>query len=104
MELLKERHGTYIKTVIDIERRICSSGAEWHADSEKILIEDGSKQSHLWGGGIEMMTGIIDYNSFINLRVNQNNTSHEIQDPNTRKNYEELTRYFFGEFLGEIKS
>jgi len=31
----------------------------------------------------------------INIRPSQGNTSNEIQDPQTRKNFEELTKYFF---------
>lgn len=32
-------------------------------------------------------------------KLNDNNTSNEIQDPNIRKVYEELTKFFFQEDL-----
>jgi hypothetical protein len=86
---------TYIKTVIDINQKICSAGANRHFESEKILIEQGSNQSNLWGGGIDLDTLIIDNNSVINIRPNDNNSSNEIQDPDKRKQFEELSRYFF---------
>jgi len=92
---LRERFDTYIKTVIDIERKVCSAGCDRHYDSEEILINQGSRQSDLWGGGIDIETKIIDFNSFINIRPKENNTSNEIQDESIRKTYEELTKYFF---------
>ncbi|MEK7168809.1 MAG: DUF5674 family protein, partial [Patescibacteria group bacterium] len=95
IEKLKELFDVYIKTVIDIENKVCSAGADRHFDSEKILLEQGFKQSNLWGGGIDLGTKTIDCNSFINVRPLDNNTSNEIQDPNLRKKFEDLTKYFF---------
>ena len=86
---------TYIKTVIDIDREVCSAGANRHFESEKILLEQGSNQSNLWGGGIDLDTLIIDNNSVINIRPNDENNSNEIQDPNKRRRFEELSQYFF---------
>lgn len=94
---LKELFGVYIKTVIDIERNTCSAGADRHFESEKILLEGGSKQSNLWGGGIDIETKIIDCNSFINIRPKDKNTSNEIQDQKLRMRFEELSKYFFKE-------
>ena len=95
----QEQFEVYIKTVIDIEKKICSAGADRHFESEQLLLEAGSKQSDLWGGGIDLATKIIDFNSFINIRPNDNNTSNEIQDGDIRNKYEELTRFFFKEVL-----
>lgn len=95
IEKVKELFDVYIKTVIDVERKICSAGADRHFDSEKILLENGSRQSDLWGGGIDLETKIIDCNSFINVRPLNKNTSNEIQDADLRKKFEELTKYFF---------
>ena len=44
IEKVKEVFEVYIKTVIDVEKKICSAGASIHADSEKILLEQGSLQ------------------------------------------------------------
>ena len=93
--VLREQFGTYIKTVIDVEKRICSAGCDRHFESEKILLDQGSNQNDLWGGGIDLETKIVDCNSMINIRPTQNNASNEILDPGLRKKYEELTKYFF---------
>lgn len=97
IEKLKELFDVYIKTVIDIKNKICSAGADRHYESEEILLENGSNQSDLWGGGVDLETKIIDCNSFINVRTADNNTSNEIQNPKIRKKFEDSTKYFFKE-------
>lgn len=92
---LRQQFDVYIKTVIDIEKRVCSAGCDRHFESEQILLGQGSKQEHIWGGGIDGETKIIDFNSFINIRPQQNNTSNEIQNETVRNQYETLTKYFF---------
>ena len=99
IEKLKEKFEVYIKTVIDIKREICSAGCDRHFESEQILLKEGSKQTDLWGGGIDLETKLIDCNSFINIRPNDKNTSNEIQDPEVRKKFESLTKHFFKEIL-----
>ncbi len=95
IEQLKEHFYVYIKTVIDLNKKICSAGADRHFESEKILLSNGSNQKDLWGGGLDLETKITDCNSFINIRPSDNNTSNEIQDPQIRKEFEELTKFFF---------
>ena len=75
----------YVKTVIDINNKTCSAGCDRHFESEKILLDQGSRQSDLWGGGIDLATGIIDFNSFINIRPNDNNDSKEILDSEVKE-------------------
>lgn len=95
IQQLREQFDSYIKTVIDIEKKICSAGCDRHFESEKILLDQGSKQDDVWGGGIDLETKTIDGNSFINIRSTQGNTSNEIQRPGIRKSFEEITKYFF---------
>lgn len=97
IQKLKEIFDVYIKTVIDVDNKVCSAGMNRHFEGEKILIEQGAKQSDIWGGGIDLETKVIDFNSFINIRPNNNNMSNEIQDAEIRKTYEELTKFFFKE-------
>src|SRR5258706_12481477 len=87
IEKLKEKFDMYIKTVIDVEKKVCSAGCDRHFESENILLDLGSKQENIWGGGIDLETKVIDYNSFINIGASQQNTSNEIQDESIRKEY-----------------
>lgn len=97
VEKLREVFDVYIKTVIDVEKKICSAGCNRHFESEELLLKDGSIQSDLWGGGVDLETKIVDFNSFINIRPTDKNTSNEIQDAEIRNKYEELTKFFFKE-------
>lgn len=96
---LREVFDVYIKTVIDVKQKVCSAGMDKHFEGEKILLKQGSSQSDIWGGGIDLETKIIDYNSFINIRPSVKNPSNEILDPEIRKAYKDLTEYFFQEVL-----
>lgn len=96
---LKEQFEVYIKTVIDIEKKVCSAGMDRHFEGERILLQLGSEQKNLWGGGIDLETKEIDFNSFINIRPRDNNTKNEIQSEVIKKIYKELTEYFFKEML-----
>lgn len=95
IEKLKEYFDVYIKTVIDIKKKICSAGCDRHFESEKILLDQGSNQSDLWGGGIDLETKIVDCNSFINIKPSEKNSSNEILDQSVRKKFEDITKYFF---------
>lgn len=82
----------YIKLVVDIEREILTGGADRHFDEEKALLDDGSKQADLWGGGVDLETGIIDYNSVINLRPNQDNPSRDILSKDARNKFATIVK------------
>ncbi|MCL5783842.1 MAG: DUF5674 family protein [Patescibacteria group bacterium] len=62
IEKVKEQFDVYIKTVIDIDKKICSAGMDRHFEGEEVLLDQGSKQSDIWGGGIDLETKTIDFN------------------------------------------
>ena len=99
IEQLKKQFEVYIKTVIDLGKRVCSAGMDRHFEGEQILLKQGSKQSDIWGGGVDLETKEIDYNSFINIRPRDNNTKNEIQNEEIKEKYRNLTEYFFKEIL-----
>ena len=99
IDKLKEQFQVYIKTVIDIKNKICSAGMNRHFEGEHILLQQGSNQSDLWGGGLDLETKEIDFNSFINIRPQDNNSKNEIQDPQIKSIYETLTQFFFQNIL-----
>ena len=87
---LSEDIDGYIKVVVDIRRKILSAGGKLHTDGEALLLGDGSKQVDLWGGGVDLETGEIDFDSLINLRPNQGNTSREVLNQDIRKQMENI--------------
>lgn len=90
LERIGEDLNGYVKVTVDIKRGILAAGGALHVDAEKLLLEDGSKQSDVWGGGIDFETGEVDFDSLINLRPAQKNTSREVLDQNIRKKMEEI--------------
>jgi hypothetical protein len=60
-----------------------AAGGEKHVDAERLLLEDGSRQEDLWGAGLDLETGEMDFDSVINLRPTQNR-SREILDEGIR--------------------
>jgi hypothetical protein len=74
----------YIKIVVDVRRKILAAGGEKHVDGERLLLEAGSLQEDLWGAGLDLETGEMDFDSLINLRPMQNR-SREILDEEIRK-------------------
>lgn len=87
-EIALERFGDLVKAVVDVERKIMSVGAELHSDEEAQLLENGSKQKDLWG--INLYPDLpadkwIEFDSMINLRPGQNNSSRGVEDEQIRK-------------------
>ena len=93
--LASENYPHYIKVVVDIERGILAAGGEWHADAEAVLLENGSKQVDLWGGGVDLITKDIEFTSLINTRPGVSN-SQEVLDMTIRRKMEEIIRRLFG--------
>ena len=95
IDQLKAEFEVYIKTVIDVQRKICCAGMDRHFEGEQILLKQGSLQKDIWGGGLDLETKEIDFNSFINIRPRDNNPKNEIQSEATKAQYKSLTEYFF---------
>ncbi len=72
-----------VKAVVDIRREIMVVDADLHADEEKLLLENGSKQENLWGINLYPdLNGkdFVEFDSMINLRPSQNNRSRGVED------------------------
>ena len=81
----QNEYGDYVKLTIDVEKGWVMVGCILHADGEKILLEKGSRQNDIWGGGINLQTKDIDATAVLNLRPKLNNSSLEILDPHRRQ-------------------
>ena len=82
--IAKEVFGNLVKAVVDIEKEIMVINGELHSDEEALLLENDSKQENLWG--INLYPGIkddswIEFDSIINIRPSQNNSSRGIENP-----------------------
>jgi hypothetical protein len=82
----------YIKVVVDTQKEILEGGGERHFDGEQLLLNAGSKQVNLWGGGVDLASAEIDYNSIINLRPNQDNPSRDILSIEIRSRFDKVVK------------
>lgn len=92
-EMAKKRFGTLVKAVVDIELEIMVIDAELHADEEALLIENGSKQSNLWG--INIYPDLpndkwLEFDSMINLKPTENNTSRGVENEQIREKIKQI--------------
>jgi hypothetical protein len=89
-----------VKYVVDVERRVAAIGGELHADAEKLLLEEGSRQADLWGANYYPGRGAedcIEYTSLINIRPSQGNRSMLIEDGGIKERVREITFALIGE-------
>ena len=79
--------GDMIKAVVDIRRDVMALGAELHADEETALMDDGSRQSDLWGINLypsDDSDEWLEFDSMINVRPASGNRSRGVDDEATR--------------------
>jgi len=87
-ELAGHIFGNMVKAVVDIKREVIAIDAELHSDLEALLLEDGSKQGNLWGINFypELQGDeFIEFDSMINIRPSQGNSSRGVEDEIIRK-------------------
>lgn len=95
----KEDYESYIKLTIDIERQMVALGGEYHADAERLLLDEGSKQENIWGGGVNLETKQFETNAIINLRPGKNDST-EILDPKTREKFLMIAKRVLKGYVG----
>ena len=87
-QMAEEMFDNLVKAVVDVEKKIMVVDAELHADEEKKLLENGSKQENLWGINLypqKRGKDFIEFDSMINIRPYQNNRSRGVEDSKIRK-------------------
>jgi len=86
--------GDMVKAVVDVDQAMLAINGELHADEEAVLIEQGSKQDHLWGINLyPELYGQVDwleFDSMINLRPSRGNASRSVDDPKIQKRIVEI--------------
>lgn len=89
---MAHEYGNYIKVVVDIEKDIVAGGSAFHYEEEQGLLEYGCEQKNLWGGGIDINTGAIDYDSMINVRPIQDNQSRIILSQQIKDKFDKIVK------------
>lgn len=95
LEKIKKDYGSYLKVTADVKDEVIVVGVSLHADGEKILIDNGSKQEDIWGGGVDLRDKIIDASAVLNIRPRTGNDSMEILDPKIRGKFVNIVKKYF---------
>jgi len=95
----ESQFGDFLKAVVDVGRGIMAIGGELHADEEAVLLEDGARQTDLWGINLHPDgpdEGLIEFDSMINVRPSQGNRSRGVEDIATRRRIQEIVGRLVG--------
>ena len=95
---LRRMYGDYVKLTVDVANEWIVAGGELHADGEKVLLEKGSKQGDIWGGGIDFVSKQVDTTAVLNIRPRFDNDNLEILDPVIRNKFRAIIRKFFSKY------
>lgn len=95
LESFIKNYGDYVKVTVDLGNGWLVAGCELHADGEKILLQKGSQQDNIWGGGINLQTKEIDTSAVLNLRPELNNFTLEVIDPQRREKLMKIVKKIF---------
>jgi hypothetical protein len=96
---------TVTKAVVDLGRGIMAVDAEWHADLELMLLDNGSLQQDLWGVNLlpyKDPSDFIIYESLINIRPAQRGFGIEIGDPALRAQIKDIVDLLV-DYQGEMR-
>ncbi len=98
--LVEGGFGDMVKFVADLGRGLIAIGGELHADAELVLLDDGSRQSDLWGANYHPgrgPEGCLEFTSPINISPARGNRRMEIGDPALRDRVRALATSLIGE-------
>jgi len=96
--LADETFGDMVKFVVDLDRKIICAGGGLHSDEEKLLLEEGCHQQHLWGANYYPdLSGEdrFEYHSMINVRPSHGNRKQAIESPDLQRKIRDLAVHFF---------
>jgi hypothetical protein len=99
-DLAARQFGDMVKAVVDVQRYIMAVGGELHSDEEARLLDDGSKQSDLWGINLypaEPGADWIEFDSMINVRPAQGNRSRSVDDVRLQEAIRQVVASLVGE-------
>lgn len=88
-DMAEKMYGSLVKVDVDIAKNVFIVDMGMHADGEAYLMENGSKQSDLWGINLHPAEygtdDFIEFDSMINIRPRQGNASKDVLNPDIRK-------------------
>ncbi len=85
-----------VKCVVDIEKQLLAINAELHSDLEELLLDNGSKNTDLYGINIDLDEFEIEYDSMINPPRNREagypRAGRTVANPHVREKIQEVVK------------
>jgi hypothetical protein len=93
-KMAESMYGSMVKADVDLEKGIVLVDMEMHADGEAYLLDNGSKQTNLWGINLHPSkydtNEFIEFDSMINMKPSQDNPTRYILNEDIRSKIVEL--------------
>lgn len=87
-EMSENMFGDLVKADVDVAERIVIVDMPMHYDGEQELLQQGSKQSNIWGINLYPddygTDDFLEFDSMINIRPSQGNASKDVLDKDVR--------------------
>ncbi len=88
-DMAAKMYGDLVKADVDVAKDILVVDMGMHAEGEAFLLQRGSQQKDLWGINLHPTDygtdEFIEFDSMINIRPNQGNSSKDVLDPVIRQ-------------------
>jgi hypothetical protein len=88
-EMARNMYGSLVKADVDVTKKKLIVDMGMHADGEAYLMENGSNQNDLWGINLHPedygTDDFIEFDSMINIRPSQGNSSKDVLDPDIKQ-------------------
>ena len=84
---------SFMKIVVDVQRKILTGGGELHSDGEAMLLSNGSSQNQLWGANYypaKPAKERLEFTALINIRPSDKNFNMEVEDPHIREEIQDI--------------
>ena len=82
-EIAKPWYGNLIKLAVDITKEKIALGGEWHADCQKLLMENSSDMKNIWGANLFLTKDKVkrlEFVALINIKPNFNHFTMGLED------------------------
>ncbi|CAN5641697.1 hypothetical protein BH23PAT2_BH23PAT2_07300 [soil metagenome] len=93
-DMADKMFGELVKADVDVAKRIVIVDMPMHYDGEQELLQQGSKQHDIWGINLHPADfgtdDFIEFDSMINIRPNQGNTSKDVLDVAVKTKIKEI--------------
>ena len=92
-ELFNTPSDTSVKFSIDLQQKVIALGGEMHADSESLLLGNGSDYKSVWSCTLFPLNpkdAQIEYSSLLNIKPSMNNPGMEIISESVRNEIRDI--------------